>query len=129
MSEIVKLSDQRIFQRYQSKTGALVSLKSKSSYRFGSISDLSQSGLSFRYVNFGFNQDSEVADETYKIEILFDNCGFLSGPFPCKLVLDSDSLSDNPAELLPKRKCRVQFGELNPEQISKLEYFIEKFTN
>ncbi len=128
MAESVQQSDQRTSQRHHSKAGAMVSLKSNSSYRFGSIKDLSQGGLSFKYVEFGFNNNGDISKEDYMLEILFDICGFVLGPIPCNIISDTAHCSGRTSEMFSKRMCRVKFGTLKHKHKAKIEYFIDKFT-
>ena len=93
------------------------------------IIDIGRGGLAFRYacstkrLNRSFELDMLFAD----LDILFSEASFYLGKVPIKTISD---IRDNqtPFGSITMRRCGVQFGELTPDQVSQLEYFIQTHT-
>lgn len=114
--------ERRKFKRFQVKDRVFV-LLGPDFTEFGQIIDISRDGLSFRYINGAKSQS-----DPFEIDILFGDKGFYLERL--SLVPVSDCAEKNGFSLRPlmRRRC-VQFGDLMPNQISQLEYFIRNFTS
>jgi len=82
------------------------------------IMDISESGLSFRYLGQKLKR-SEVKEIS-----LYHDFDLIVDKIPVKTVSDQ-RLQDN---LVPIRRSSVQFKDLNDEQRTQLEKFIQNYT-
>ena len=97
---------------------AFAVIKSKP-IKMGQITNISEDGLAFHYID---RQDG--SNSLYKMDILFAGEAFYLDRLLFKPVFDIAVETDIPLNSFPIRKCGVQFGELNHQQRSQLEYFI-----
>jgi hypothetical protein len=93
----------------------------------GQLLDISKAGLSLRYVDY-----AEKSLNYSELEILLSGDDFHIGRIPFRTVSSDIKLTFspyfkplNPIEL---RRHGVKFEELTPEQIFKLDYFLENCT-
>ena len=126
-----KQQELRKHKRLHTKHGAVAALEeSKSSLKVGLIANISKSGLAFCYLHH--IQMEKKPTETYKPVISWQVGDFFMDNIPCEVVSDEEvtmtSSVSSSACRIPMKLCRIQFGELMPDQSSKLEHFIENFT-
>ncbi|UCD88214.1 MAG: PilZ domain-containing protein [Desulfobacterales bacterium] len=113
--------ERRKHKRYEVHNDTLVILRS-SNTRIGSITDVSPGGLGFRYIG-----SEKSIGESAQLSILPAQNLFYLYHTPCKYVWDSKASKDHYSSIT-MRRCGVQFGELTPEQIRLVEYFIKNYT-
>ena len=97
---------------------AFAVIKSKP-IKMGQIADISKDGLAFHYI------DRQVGTHRlFKMDILFARDAYYLDRLLFKPVFDLEVETDIQLNSFTIRKCGVQFGELNQQQRSQLEYFI-----
>ncbi|MDX2495062.1 MAG: PilZ domain-containing protein [Desulfuromusa sp.] len=114
----VQYSPVRSYQRFKAMDRALVLINQGPESLPYHIVDISEGGLSFRYLGKKLKR-SEIT----KISLYHDY----------KLVVDDlpiNAISDYRLQnnLIPVRRGSIIFKELTDEQLSKLEVFIQSFT-
>ncbi len=89
----------------------------------GKIIDISEGGLAFRYIN-----TEDKTSGPCELDIFLSDGNFYLNKVPFKNI--SDVEMDNVPSLasIRMRRCGLQFGDLTPDQIFDLEYFIENHT-
>ena len=87
--------------------------------KVGRIIDIGMDGLRFGYV-----AGNELSDKSFELDIFLSNTDFYLERVPCEMISEA-KIPRSPYGSLSIRKCSVQFGELTPNQISQLEYFIQ----
>jgi hypothetical protein len=114
-------AERRQCKRFQVEDGAYIILKPFDG-RVGRILDISIDGLTFDYVSG--EQPSNMPNE---LDITMANGTCRLRNVPCKIISDFET---EYVHLVPLsiRRCGVQFGDLTPDQISQLEYFIHNHT-
>lgn len=114
--------EQRNYHRYRVRAGAIAALNDS---KLGSITDISRGGLSFRYIDFGY-EEAEESWEATEVSIVND-AGFALHNVPCRIIMDNRSQSEYHFSTLRMNTCRLQFVEMTPEQQAQLDYFIANF--
>jgi len=89
----------------------------------GQIVNISKEGLAFHYIDRKGGSKS-----LFKMDILFAQDAFYLDRLLFKPIFDIEIDTDLPLNSFTIRKCGVQFGELNQQQRSQLEYFICNYT-
>jgi len=88
--------------------------------KVGRIIDIGMDGL-----RFGYLASEELSDKSFEVDIFLSNTAdFYLERVPCEMISEA-KIPRSPFGSLVIRKCSVQFGELTPNQISQLEYFIQ----
>ena len=113
---------QRQQNRFRVQDSAYVALR-PSGAEGGRLTNISMSGLMFEYLT-----DQASSIEATELDILLVDGAFELSHVPCQRIWDLPTYELIPTSPLQKRRCGVQFGELTPDQISQLEYFIENHT-
>ncbi len=101
---------------------AFAVIKSKP-IKMGQIVNISREGLAFQYID-----RKGASNSLFKMDILFAQDAFYLDRLLFKPIFDMEIETDIPQNSFTIRKCGVQFGELNPQQHSQLEYFICNYT-
>jgi hypothetical protein len=101
---------------------AFAVIKSKP-IKMGQIIDISREGLAFHYID-----RQGASNALFKMDILFAQDAFYLDRLLFKPIFDFEIDTDIPLNSFKIRKCGVQFGELSPQQHSRLEYFIYNHT-
>lgn len=127
-----KRKELRKHKRLHNRQGAVAALEeSKSGLKVGLIANISKSGLAFCYLDHIIME--KKTNETYKPVISWQVSDFFMDNIPCEVVSDEEVTvtpsAGSSACTIPMRLCRVQLGELMPDQSSKLKHFLENFTN
>ena len=114
--------NRRNYHRFQVRAGAIAALNDS---KLGTITDISRTGLAFRYIDFGYEEEEDLR-ELQEVSIVND-AGFALHNVPCKIIKDDYSLPEYPFSSLRMNNCRLQFVRLSAEQQSQLDYFIANF--
>lgn len=118
MESRIKYQPAREHQRFKAAHRALVLIDTGPESLPYHIMDISESGLSFRYLGQKLKR-SEVKEIS-----LYHDFDLIVKNIPVRAVSDH-RLQDN---LVPVRRGSVAFKDLNPEQRSHLERFIQNYT-
>jgi hypothetical protein len=118
MESRIKYSPVREYQRFKAMDRALILIDQGPESLPYHIMDISEGGLSFRYLGQKLRRS-----EVKKISLYHDN-ELIVDDLPIKSISDY-RLRDN---LVPVRRGSVRFAELEKEKLQKLECFIRSFT-
>jgi len=94
------------------------------STRVGQIVDISRGGLSFRYPDTGIQ-----LEESYTLDIFMVGEDFYLDKVPFKTIIERDVDLEFPDHSLTMKQCGVKFDELTEDQISRLDYLIDKYAS
>lgn len=114
--------ERRRHKRFQAQEGAFAVARPEFT-KLGQIMDISRGGLAFRYVVTGSQGNGAI-----EVDIFKAGDGFYLENIPIKTIWDLRVPKKLSNGSLPMRRCGMQFGELTPNQISQLEYFIQNHT-
>ena len=117
MESRVKYSPVRSYQRFKAMDRALVLVDLGPESLPFHIMDISEGGLSFRYLGQKLKRS-----EIKKIS-LYHDYKLIVDDIPIKAISDY-RLRDN---IVPIRRGSILFKDLDPEKLSKLEIFIREF--
>lgn len=87
------------------------------------IIDISLGGL-----GFFFNGNEDWLNKTSKLEIMAADCSFYMEKLPFAVVSNSRAFPTQSTSLLEGRRYSLKFGHLQPNQKSRLKYFIRNYT-
>ncbi len=118
MESRIQYSPARAHQRFTAINRALALINQEPESLFYHIVDISEGGLSFRYLGQKLKRS-----KVNKIS-LYHNYDLIIEDIPIKTVSDY-RLRDS---LVPVRRSSVCFKSLSNEQLSRLETFIQNFT-
>ena len=118
MESRIQYSPVRSYQRFKAADRALVLVNQGPESLPYHIVDISEGGLSFRYLGQKLRRS-----EVKKISLYHDN-KLIVDDIPIKTISDY-RLRDN---MVPVRRGSIRFKELDFEQLSQLETFIQRFT-
>lgn len=113
--------ERRNQERFRLENDTFVVLKSNKT-RVGSLKEMNIEGLSFHYVG-----KEEPLMEPAELSIFSPDNDFYLFMVPCQITSDLKLYKNHPSPIT-MRRCGVQFGELTPQQVSQLEYFIHNYT-
>ncbi len=116
------LIERRKHKRFKGQYGAFVVLQS-TVYKLGQIIDISRGGLAFKYI--ANRNRFKWSDE---LDILLADSDFQLEKISFKIVSDHRIESEMPFRYITTRRCGIRFGELEKDQISRIEYFINNHT-
>ena len=116
-------AEQRIHKRFRVRENSYVTLGGRAT-KLGQIVDISQGGLSFRYIDIGERPDSSLQ---VKLSIKNNN-GFQLENIPFKTIYDLRATKEFPFSSTRIRRRGGRFVSLSQEQISGLEYLIANYT-
>ena len=114
--------EQRRYERFMVQEGAFAALKSDSVI-IGQLINISKGGLSFSYVANGLK-----IGNTLQVDIFLEGNGFCLKEVPFLTVSDFYMENKVPFSTIVIKQCGGQFGEMNHNQISQIDYFIENHT-
>ncbi|MFK5925875.1 MAG: PilZ domain-containing protein [Desulfuromusa sp.] len=117
MESRVQYSPVRSYQRFKAADRALVLVNPGPEALPFHIMDISEGGLSFRYLG------QKLKRSDIKKISLYHNDKLIVDDLPIKSVSDY-RLRDN---MVPVRRGSIRFKELDPEKLSNLEAFIQSF--
>ena len=116
------IADQRKHMRFRVQEGAFAVLMNHVT-RVGPIKDISRGGLAFTYIS-----EDKLPQGSFMMDLLFGGEGFYLKDIPSKVITDFEATDQPSFSFIPLRRCSVQFGEMNPLQISQLESFTRNYT-
>jgi hypothetical protein len=115
-----KSAEQRKHNRTRVKRHAFVGVGPHFN-QVGPLTDISKGGLAFCYTA------RKKQPNGLSLDIFLTDGDFCLSYVPFREVSDSE-VPNNTAGYAPIRRCRVQFGDLTENQLSHLEYIIQKHT-
>jgi len=122
-----KFVERRKHKRFKVKDLAFAKLWSKHEEDYvqdmGQLLDISRKGLALRY-----SVKTEKTDEHYGLGIFLSGNIFSVDKIPFKIVSDVEMESDSTFSNRAVRRFGIQFGELTPRQVDKLDYFFLNHT-
>jgi len=119
-----KKADQRVHRRFKVRTGAGAALNES---KIGAIANISRGGLSLSYIDLGDENKKDV-QAAPQLSIVHEE-GFSLENVPCKILEENNSTTQNLYSSVNINQCRIQFGQLTPEQNAQLENFLNHFTD
>ncbi|MGA7143406.1 MAG: PilZ domain-containing protein [Desulfobacterales bacterium] len=125
MSKKKAFVEHRKHKRFKVKSGA-VAIEFNTAFEYihiGQIMDISKSGLAFSYIDI----DGELA-APFELDIVAALDGFYLKNVPFKTVWGSPVAGHSAFIFLERKQRGVQFGEMTPHQISRLDYFLHNYT-
>ena len=114
-------AERRKYKRFHVQNGAHAVLGTHYAELLGQIIDISRGGVSFRYV-----AGEKPSSGSFELDISLAN--FYLRKVPFKNISDFQIANEFFLGSIPIRRRGVQFGELTPNRISQLEYFIQRHT-
>ena len=108
--------------RYKAVEGVFAALVNHNS-KLGQIKDISQNGLSFRYIDSG-----DPPDEATELKIIVGERGVYLDHLPFKKVNDFEIKNEYTFSALKMRQIGLQFGELTPQQRFRVERLVQNHT-
>lgn len=91
--------------------------------KMGEIKEISQSGLSFHYI-----QNESDMSELKEMDILFTDENFHLCRIPFKMIDDTAVVTNSPLDALEMNRLTVQFGGLSMRQQHQIKHMIKNFT-
>jgi hypothetical protein len=110
--------ERRKHKRCETQKDTLGILRSNNT-KVGLITDVGAGGLGFRYIG-----KEQPIGEWAELSILPAQDLFYLHKIPCKFVWDRNASKDHYSSIT-MRECGLQFGELTPDQMNLLKYFIQ----
>lgn len=111
--------ERRKHQRFQLKPGAYAVL-SPNLIKLGQIIDISESGLSFRYIRYG---EKEIG--SYDSDVLLYGKNMYVDRIPFKVVSDVELANPGVFSSVLMNKFSIRFKDLSTEQHEKINLFIK----
>lgn len=112
--------EQRRHTRFQVPNGTFVGLGPYDT-KVGQVIDLGMGGLAFRYIGSEDPSNGEL-------DIFLSERDFYLGRIPFRTVSDFEVTGRTASGSMAMRRSGVQFRKLTPNQMSRLEYFIQNHT-
>jgi hypothetical protein len=123
MGTLETSEDRRKFIRYKVNKDAFAVIRT-SDNKLGRIKDVSKGGLSFEYIMKG-----DPSEGITELDIFTTENDFYLKLLPVQIIKDSTMESEHAFSSLEMRRLGVQFGEMTPNQMSKLDYFLQHHTS
>jgi hypothetical protein len=117
-----KTVERRKDKRFLVQEGAYALLKNSSS-KLGQIKNISRGGLAISYI-----VDEDQMNESFKVDIFISNKGYCLKDVPSKKISDLHIDNRLPFSTFSIRQARIQFNEMNPNQLLQLDNFIRDYT-
>ena len=118
MEAITEIAERRTHKRFPAKERALIYIMSDSYGMLYHIIEISNGGLSFRYLG-----EDVLINGSSELSIVIEDNYYMT-EIPVKTVSDTQLVNG----YIPLRRRGVRFGELSPMQKSQLNDFIKKHT-
>lgn len=117
------VTDSREFRRFRVKDGNLAVIRGDS-IMTAPIIDINMKGLALHYM-----KNCEICPaEAHKLDIFSAAADFFLTDLPFEMASESETTCNKPHCVNPMQRCGIKFGELSPDQISQLNYFIKHHT-
>jgi len=94
--------------------------------KVGKVNDISIRGLAFSYLSE--TNEADADRHSSKVDIFLSGNGFHLSNLPCKIVYDFVEPSSDKGFFVKMFRCGLYFGELNENQLDKLNFFIKNHT-
>ena len=117
--------DRRKNARYRVKETTFVKF-SDNPIKVGQIMDISEGGLSFRYI--ADEKGSEELFEFFEIKLYFVGNGFSIEQLPAKTIYNFLLVSEFAYSVIKMRRVGIQFLAMTDQQKNQLEKFIHKYS-
>jgi hypothetical protein len=114
--------ERRQSKRFKVAEGAFAALINHSN-KLGQIKDISEKGLSFRYID-----SEEEHSKARELKIILSSGGLCLEGVPFKEVTDFEIKNEFSFSSIRMRRIGLEFGELTPEQEIRLNTFIQNHT-
>jgi len=117
--------ERRKHKRFKVQNGAFAVLGAPPwphSTKVGQIIDMSMGGLAFSYI-----AEQEPSNGSFELGIFLADNSFHLRKIAFETISDLET-NGVPCSSITMRRSGVQFGELTPNQISQLKYFIRNHT-
>jgi len=114
--------ERRQQKRFKVEEGAFAALVNHTS-KLGLIKDISRLGLSFHYI-----EDHDRDDAERELKIILGEYGLFMDKVPYKTVDDFEIESEFRFSSIKMRQINLAFGELTPEQQTRLDDIIRNHT-
>jgi len=117
-------TERRKFRRFLAQDTAFAVFRPHFT-KLGKIKNISGGGLAFEYIAYeGQKEDSSG------IHIFISDGSFFLTNVPSKIIHDIEITEEYPkfSNIVKKRLCGVQFGELTEEQAAQLDFFLKNHT-
>ena len=114
--------ERRQMKRFKVAEGAFAALVNHG-YKLGQIKDISERGLSFRYID-----NEEEHSDARELKIILGSGGLCVDKVPFKKVTDFVVKSEFSFSSIKMRRIGLEFGELTQDQQTRLNYFIQNHT-
>ena len=113
--------DRRKNKRFQARKGVFIGV-GPYDVQVGRLRNISVDGLAFRYLG-----SDEKLSGSY-VDMFMTDGDFYLGKLPIRIISDCRVISETSSGAVTLKECWVEFKELTPQQKTKLEEFIEKYT-
>ena len=121
-----EVDERRKHKRFLVQNGAFAALTAfswpHSSQKLGQITDIGMGGLAFSYA-----AEQETSNGSCELGIFSADNSFHLRKIPFETISDVET-KKVPFSSITMRRSGVQFGELTPNQVSQLKYFIRNHT-
>jgi len=121
-----EVDERRKHKRFRVQNGAFAVLTAfswpHSTQKLGQIIDIGMGGLAFSYI-----ASEEPSNGSLELSIFLAENRFHLRNIPFKTISDVET-KKVPFSSITMKRSGVQFGELTPNQISQLKYFISNHT-
>lgn len=118
-----KMVRAREHSRFRAKDLTFVKLCSESNVDIGQMLDISRGGLSLKYF-----VDSEKSKDYSRLGIFLSGGDFILDQISFRTVSDTVINSSPPFSMITLRRFGVQFENMQPDQVAKLDYFLLNYT-
>jgi hypothetical protein len=112
--------ERRKFRRFSLKESSLLF---DSTTGLGEVIDLSMGGLAFSCLEM-----PENFDKSFRAGTLYGEDGYQTDTIRYRNVFDDHASEATALVQTERRRCRVEFDDLNPNQSMQLEYIIRNYT-
>jgi len=97
--------------------------------RLGRLIDIGQDGLSFQYLGTAGQMGNQLKENgSFEIDIFLKDRRYYLPKMPCVVIYDKKS---EEGETFPAgleiRRCGMKFGQLEKEQMSRLDLYLETY--
>ena len=114
MTDLREHIERRQWKRFKVAEGAFAVLTNHSN-TLGQIKDISENGLSFRYID-----SQEGRSEARELKIILSSGGLCLEGVPFKEVTDFEIKSEFSSSSIKMRRIGLEFGQLTPNQQMRL---------
>lgn len=115
-------ADSRRYNRYRVKDHVYVNLRSESGEEVGQLMDISRGGLSLQFLITDENQ------KTYTDLGILASMDLAKERIPFRTVAVEEVVNHIPLSVTRMLRLSLEFQNLTPEQISKIDFFIKNYT-